>query len=100
MAQNLSNELQEKRVETRKELVSNIMDGKYLLDDREREEVISYLQGPEQPGKKQWSCPMCPDMVFDKKHDQVTHIREAHGQLKKFRCEYCDKTFPVRLIDI
>ena len=45
---------------------------------------------------KLWICPRCPDVVFEKKRDQLNHIRTIHGVIKRHMCEHCGKSLDVR----
>ena len=77
----------------KKEILRNIRNGKYSFSsEEERIEVLKYLE-PEPKEKKTWSCPICKDLVFERKNDQVTHIKEMHGKLRQHICETCGKGF-------
>jgi len=44
---------------------------------------------------KLWICPRCPDIVFDRKREQLDHIRSVHGAIKRHVCEHCGKSLDV-----
>ena len=44
---------------------------------------------------KLWICPHCPDYVFERKRDQILHIRSVHGVIKRHVCDQCGKSLEV-----
>ncbi|XP_076801280.1 uncharacterized protein LOC143445831 [Clavelina lepadiformis] len=45
---------------------------------------------------KVWICPSCPQLIFERKRDQLQHIRSTHGTLKRYMCEHCGKNLEGR----
>ena len=45
---------------------------------------------------KLWICPHCPDYVFERKRDQILHIRSVHGAIKRHVCDQCGKSLEVK----
>jgi len=88
----------DKRNLTKKGLIDNIISGKYPFStESAKTEVIEYLTSNEPKEKKTWPCPVCPEQIFHKKRDQVNHIKDVHGQIKRFICDHCKKPFPVSI---
>nr|CAB3264147.1 ZF(C2H2)-53 zinc finger protein [Phallusia mammillata] len=54
---------------------------------RKKTKKITNMQG------KTWSCLLCPDELFYRKRDQVLHVRQNHGVIKRFSCDHCGKDF-------
>ena len=46
---------------------------------------------------KLWICPRCPDIVFERKRDQLHHIRSVHGVIKRHVCDRCGKSLDVSI---
>ena len=77
----------------KKRVLHNIRNGKYpFTSEAERKQVLNYLE-PKPKEKKTWSCPICKDLIFERKKDQVCHIKEVHGKIKKDVCQTCGKAF-------
>ena len=77
-------------------LIDQIVQGKVEFPtDADKVNLLNYLTNVQVKEKKHWKCPLCPELVFDRKHDQVVHIKEVHGVIKPFECKYCDRKFPV-----
>lgn len=61
-------------------------------DDNDDE---NYSVGKKVKTTKLWICPHCPDYVFERKRDQINHIRSVHGVIKRHVCDQCGKSLEV-----
>ena len=94
--QEFSGPATEKKSMTKKGLIDNIVSGKYQFsNESERSDMLQYLTSTEPKQKKTWTCILCPNLIFDKKRDQVIHTKRVHGQIKRFSCIKCNKLFQV-----
>lgn len=62
------------------------------------QEVTSYLQRPDPPKKKSWTCPLYYNIMFDKKkHYHVTHLKELEQNIKSISANSATNFFLQRL---
>ena len=80
-----------------KELVSNDMDGKYVLNVNERKQVISYLQ-TRSVGETVFELSLLKQLILKKKHGDVMNSKEMVWKIKKFQIKYSIKYFPTKTV--